>query len=62
MPDALWIPSRRTSRLVDLSQTWGIPLTDDPVLATQKIELSDAGSLWIYALVAPFPTLTDEVA
>ena len=45
MPDALWIRSRRTSRLVDLSQTWGIPLTDDPALATQKLELSNAGSL-----------------
>jgi poly-gamma-glutamate synthesis protein (capsule biosynthesis protein) len=48
---------------VNFSQTWGIPRTNDPALATQKLEISDtsSGSLWIYALVAPFPTLTDDV-
>lgn len=62
MPEALWIDPAAPPQLVNLAQTWGISLTGDPLLATQKLELSDSGSLWIYALVAPFPTLTDEVA
>ncbi|CAG1002468.1 Capsule biosynthesis protein CapA [Anaerolineales bacterium] len=62
MPDALWIDPAVPAPLADLSQTWGIPLTDDPALATQKLELFNSGSLWIYALVAPFPTVTDDVA
>lgn len=61
MPDALWVSPAVPAQLVNLSQTWGIPLTDDPALATQKLEISNSGSLWIYALVAPFPTLIDEV-
>ncbi len=60
-PEALWIDSAAPAQLVDSSQTWGIPLTDDPSFATQKLELSNSGTLWIYALVAPFPTLTDDV-
>ena len=42
MPDALWVDPAAPAQLVDLSQTWGIPLTDDPSLATQKLTLSDA--------------------
>jgi poly-gamma-glutamate synthesis protein (capsule biosynthesis protein) len=61
MPEALWIDPAVPTELVNLGHTWGIPLTDNPTLATQKLELSDSGSLWIYVLVAPFPTLTDEV-
>jgi poly-gamma-glutamate synthesis protein (capsule biosynthesis protein) len=62
MPDALWIDPAVPAKLADLGQTWGIPITEDPALATQKLELSDSGSLWVYALVAPFPTVIDEVA
>lgn len=61
IPEALWVSPAAPAQLVNLSQTWGIPLTDDPALATHKLEFSDSGSLWIYALVAPFPTLTDSV-
>lgn len=61
IPEALWVSPAVPAQLVGLSQTWGISITDDPALATQKLELSDSGSLWIYALVAPFPTLTDSV-
>jgi poly-gamma-glutamate synthesis protein (capsule biosynthesis protein) len=62
MSEALWVDPAVPAQLVTLSRTWGIPITNDPSLATQKLELSDSGSLWIYALVAPFPTVTDEVA
>jgi poly-gamma-glutamate synthesis protein (capsule biosynthesis protein) len=62
MPDALWIDPAVPAKLAGLGQTWGIPITtEDPALATQKLELSDSGSLWVYALVAPFPTVTDDV-
>ena len=62
MPEALWISPAVPSDLVDIAQTWKIPQTDDPALATYKLDIADSGSMWIYALVAPFPTLTDDVA
>jgi poly-gamma-glutamate synthesis protein (capsule biosynthesis protein) len=61
MPDALWVSPAVPAQLADLSRTWGIPLTTNSASATQKLELSDSGSLWIYALVAPFPTVIDGV-
>ncbi len=60
MPEALWVSPAVPAPLANLSRAWGIPLTSDPSLATQKLELSDSGSLWIYALVAPFPTIADS--
>ena len=52
------------------SDKWGIPLTDDSNAAALRLELASAGdeasiaskSTWVYALVAPFPTVTDGVA
>lgn len=41
-----------------------LPLTDDPTqssLAIQPVAAPDAQTTWVYALVAPFPTLTDSV-
>ncbi|NOT06536.1 MAG: hypothetical protein HOP27_18240 [Anaerolineales bacterium] len=61
MPDALWVSPAVPADLLELAQTWDIPRTDDPSLATQKLDIADAGALWIYALVAPFPTVTDGV-
>lgn len=42
----------------------GLPLTNDPAAATRLIQPTaapDAPSTWVYALVAPFPTLTDSL-
>ncbi|MEJ5225819.1 MAG: CapA family protein, partial [Anaerolineales bacterium] len=42
----------------------GLPLTDDPTQAARLIQpaaASDAQSTWVYALVAPFPTLIDSI-
>jgi len=61
MPEALWISPAIPSDLVDIAQTWKIPQTEDPALATHKLDIADSGALWIYALVAPFPTVTDDV-
>ena len=61
MPDALWVSPAVPANLLELAQTWNIPRTDDLSLATQKLDIADSGALWIYALVAPFPTVTDNV-
>jgi len=52
------------------TDNWGLPLQADPSLATLCLELASAGdeatiasqATWIYALVAPFPTVTDGVS
>ena len=62
MPAALWIAPAVPAVLHEAAISSGLPITEDPALATQKLDMSDSGSLWIYALVAPFPTLTDDVA
>ncbi len=61
MPAALWINPAVPTQLFEITKSWNIPLTDDPALATQKLDISTSGTLWMYALVAPFPTLTDDV-
>lgn len=61
LPDALWISPAVPNDLRLIAQKWDIPRVDDPALATQKLDVSGSGALWIYALVAPFPTVTDDV-
>lgn len=61
MPHALWISPAIPPDILAVAQTWDIPLTDDAALATTKLDITDSGSLWIYALVAPFPTIIDDV-
>ncbi len=61
MPEALWINPAVPENLFEIIKSWDIPLTDDPALATHKLDISTSGSMWIYALVAPFPTVTDDV-
>jgi len=51
------------------SDRWNIQLADDPDAAALHLELVSTGdeasiaskSTWVYALVAPFPTVTDRV-
>ena len=45
MSEALWVDPAAPAQLVDLSQTWGISLTEDPSLATHKLELSELPAL-----------------
>ena len=63
MPEALWVSPAVPADIFEITKSWDIPLTDDPALATQKLDVSNTsqGSMWIYALVAPFPTVTDDV-
>ncbi len=63
MPEALWISPAVPPELADLARTWPIATTNNPVLATHKLDVTETatGALWIYALAAPFPTVTDDV-
>jgi len=55
--------------LVSGLENWGVPFTPNPDAANLRLELTSAGdastivstTTWIYALVAPFPTVTDGV-
>lgn len=55
--------------LASETENWGLPVKTDPVTASLHLELASAGdeasiaskATWIYALVAPFPTVTDGV-
>lgn len=60
--DALWVSPAVPDDLRDIAIQSGLPITDTFELATQTLDVSDTGSLWIYALVAPFPTVTDGVS
>ncbi len=61
MPEALWVSPAIPPNLLTVARSWNIPITADTTLATQKLDVAESGSLWIYALVAPFPTVTDDV-
>ena len=58
---ALWVSPAVPDDLRAVAKTWDIPLVEDSALATQKLDVADSGALWMYALVAPFPTVTDDV-
>jgi poly-gamma-glutamate synthesis protein (capsule biosynthesis protein) len=60
--DALWVSPAVPDDLRDAAKLSGLPLVDVAESATQKLDVSDTGSLWIYALVAPFPTVMDGVS
>ena len=62
MPAALWISPAVPALLREDAMQLKIPLTNVSKRATQKLDVSDAGSTWIYALVAPFPTVRDDVS
>lgn len=59
--DALWVSHAVPDVLRDAINQSSVPLVDSPDLATQTLDVADSGSLWIYALVAPFPTVTDGI-
>ncbi|MBI3162258.1 MAG: CapA family protein [Chloroflexi bacterium] len=61
-PDVLWINPAIPASLLDVAQSWNIPITNNLALASHELDIAISGSLWIYALVAPFPTLTDDVS
>jgi hypothetical protein len=61
MPAGLWIAPGVPLVLRNIAESSNVPLVNDPQLATQKLNISESGSAWIYTLVAPFPTVTDDI-
>jgi hypothetical protein len=61
MPAALWVSPAVPDVLRELAASSNIPIVDNIESATQKLDIADSGSIWIYSLVAPFPTVTDDV-
>lgn len=66
LPTTLWLDPSVPDALRRAALTAGLPVADSPENAirlepARDVQISDAHSTWIYALVAPFPTLCDGV-
>jgi hypothetical protein len=64
LPLSLWISPAVPPTLHMQAVGWGIPLVDSPASAALRLDIQPIGyqgSAWYYALVAPFPTVTDGV-
>jgi len=66
--NTLWISPAVPDELRQAAQSWNIPLANDSTSASIKFDISNQPSsisnqqsVWIYALVVPFPTVTDGV-
>ena len=60
--ETLWLSPAVPPALAAHAQTLGLTLATDSTSATYRLEPDPAGDTqWIYALVAPFPTATDDV-
>ena len=64
-PPTLYIASAVPSALRAEASNWDMPPSDDPYAAAITLDLAQSAepdSIWIYALVAPFPTVTDDIS
>ncbi len=64
-PATLYIDPSVPQALYEEALNWNALPTDDPFGATMTFgitETDQADVVWVYALVAPFPTLTDDVS
>lgn len=62
---SLWIGPSVPAALRQQAESWGIPLANSSASASVRLDLQPDGvsrAEWVYALVAPFPTVTDGVA
>ncbi len=67
-PLTLWLGPSLPPALRAEAESWGIPIVSDPALASLRFDaanpqsqIENLKSNWIYALAAPFPTVTDGV-
>jgi Bacterial capsule synthesis protein PGA_cap len=62
----LWISPAVPDVLRQFALGFGLPLANDSVGATVRLDVSRSSDsqsvVWIYALVAPFPTITDNLS
>ena len=63
--NALWISPAVPDPLRKVAKAWGIPIASDPTQAGLSLAfhpgMEGNGARWVYALVAPFPTVLDGV-
>src|SRR5690606_38955574 len=59
--DALWATPAVPDVLREIAKSSGSLLDSSIDFSTRQLDVSESGSVWIYALVAPFPTVTDGV-
>jgi poly-gamma-glutamate synthesis protein (capsule biosynthesis protein) len=66
IPAKLWVSTAVPDALRQFAMGLGLPLADDPANAAIRLDITRTpdsnSSEWIYALVAPFPTITDGVS
>lgn len=69
VPYPLWIDPSVPDGLRRIAQSWNLPSSGSAALASLRLELAESShssdsksSTWVYALVAPFPTILDGVA
>ena len=65
MPSALWVHPAAPRGLRAALDDWQIPRAAREASATAKVEPAqpgETGMQWVYALVAPFPTVIDEAS
>ncbi|MGZ6316268.1 MAG: hypothetical protein ACXWNQ_03330 [Anaerolineales bacterium] len=60
-PLTLWISPAVPVALQGIAKSWGVPIASDAAKATLNLGfhagMEGNGSEWVYALVAPFPTV-----
>ena len=64
VPGTLWISPAVPAALRQAAESWGLQAAADPEQAALSLGIHSAdtgGSQWVYALVAPFPTIMDGV-
>jgi poly-gamma-glutamate synthesis protein (capsule biosynthesis protein) len=60
--DTLWISPAVPDALAEQVKAAGVNLASDSASALYSLDIAPGGGTdWVYALVAPFPTVTDEV-
>lgn len=61
--ESIWISLAVPPALAARAQGLGLPLAPDFASAAHRLDADPVGKIrWIYALVAPFPTATDDVS
>ncbi len=68
-PLSLYLAPEVPDALVSEAKAWGIPVKSNPESAKLHLDLVSVGdeslivskTIWVYALVAPFPTVTDGI-
>jgi hypothetical protein len=63
-PPSIWLADSLPPGLHQVAEGWGLPAASNPGTAALHLDLAapgNPGSVWYYALVAPFPTVTDGV-